>query len=212
MAHTQSNLPNKMCLSISDQRSNYHVFGDWKVIWPLHVPPKIKHFCWRLLHNYLATWFNLHGRGVHCQSTCVTCNNDLEDEMHLFMHCNFVMDCWKATNLWGMIAPYMTSNDSFSSIIFAILRALEAENCARIVAIWWKIWRACNVCLWEQKSVNKNASCGITLDIVRDFKWCNRPNDNVQSATPVWSKLQADWIKCNVDCALFEAKGKFGVG
>jgi len=211
MAHTQSAY--KMCLSISDQRSNYHVSGDWKLIWTLHVPPKIKHFCWRLLRNCLPTRSNLQGRGVPCQSTCVTCNNnDLEDEMHLFMHCKFAIDCWKSTNMWGMIAPYMTSSGNFSSIIFAILRALEAENYARFVAILWSIWRARNASLWEQKPVIANTSCVIALDIVRDFKWCNRPNDNVQSATLVWSKPPTDWIKCNVDCALFEVEGKFGVG
>jgi len=143
----------------------------------------------------------------------VTCNNnDLEDEMHLFMHCKFAIDCWKSTNLWDMIAPYMTSSGSFSSIISAILRAIEAENCARFVAILWSIWRTRNACLWEQKPINTNTSCIILLDIVRDFKWCNRPNDNVQPATPVWSKPPTDWIKCNVDCALFEAERKFGVG
>jgi ribonuclease HI len=42
--------------------------------------------------------------------------------------------------------------------------------------------------------------------------WCNRPNDTMQSATPGRFKPQADWIKCNVNCALFETEGKFGVG
>jgi len=43
------------------------------------------------------------------------------------------------------------------------------------------------------------------------YMWCYRLNDDVQSATPFWSKPQVDWIKCNIDCALFKAEGKFGV-
>jgi len=78
--------------------------------------------------------------------------------------------------------------------------------------ILWSIWRARNACLWEQKSTNEHASCVLALDTVRDFMWCNRPNDTMQSPTPGWSKMQADWIKCNVDCALFEAEEKFSVG
>jgi len=50
------------------------------------------------------------------------------------------------------------------------------------------------------------------MDIVQDIMWCNRPNDTLQPATPRWSKPQADWINNNVDCALFEGEGKFGVG
>jgi len=34
----------KMCLSTSNQRSNYHVSGDWKLIWSLRVPLTIKLF------------------------------------------------------------------------------------------------------------------------------------------------------------------------
>jgi hypothetical protein len=165
-----------MCVSISDQQ---YVSGDWKLIWSLHVPPKIKHFCRRLFRNCLPTRFNSQGRGVHCQSACVACNNVLEDEMHLFMHCKFAIDCWEAANRWGMIAPYIAFSGNIFSIIFSILRALGVENCARFVAILCSIWRAHNACLWEQKPFHVNTSCVIALDIVRDFKWCNRPNDNV---------------------------------
>jgi len=191
MAHIQLN-PRIRCVSISDQRSNYHVPGDWKLIWSLHVPPKIKHFCWRLLRNSLPTRSNLQSRGVHCQSTCVVCNQDLEDEMHMFMHCKFATDCWKVVNLWDKIASYMTSSGSFSSIMFATVRSLEVEIHARFVAMLWSIWRARNACLWEQKPVNAHTSCVLALDTVRDFMWCNRSNDTMQSATPGWSKPQAD--------------------
>jgi len=54
----------KMCLSLFDHRSNYHVTGDWKLIWPLCSPSKIKHFCWRMLRHCLPTQFNLQSRGV----------------------------------------------------------------------------------------------------------------------------------------------------
>jgi hypothetical protein len=86
------------------------------------------------------------------------------------------------------------------------------DNRAKFVAILWSIWRARNACLWEQKPVNAHASCVLALDTVHDYMWCHRLNDDVESATPVWSKPQIDWIKCNVDCALFEVEGKFGVG
>ena len=66
--------------------------------------------------------------------------------------------------------------------------------------------------LWEQKPINAHASCVLALDTVHDYMWCHRLNDDVESATSVWYKPHADWIKCNVDCALFETEGKFGVG
>jgi hypothetical protein len=98
---------------------HYHVTGDWKLIWLLCLPPKIKHFCWRTLHYCLPTQINLQSRGVQCPSTCVACNNDLEDEMQL-----------------------MTSSGSFASIMFTILATLDVEDRSRFMAILWSIWRA----------------------------------------------------------------------
>jgi len=198
----------KMCSSILDQRTNHHASSDWKLIWSLRVSPKIKHFCWRLLRSCLPMRFNLQSHGVHCQSACVVCNNDLEDEMHMFMHCKFSTDCWNEANFWGKIVSYVMSSGSFSSIMFSILSVLEVDNHARFVAILWSIWRARNACLWEQNSVNAHASYVLAMDTICDCMWCHHLNDDAQSDTPVWSKPQTDWINCNVDCALFKAKRK----
>ena len=64
----------------------------------------------------------------------------------------------------------------------------------------------------EQQPFNEHASCVLALDTVHDCMCCHRLNDDVQSATPVCSKPKVDWSKCNVDCALFDTKGKLGVG
>jgi len=66
--------------------------------------------------------------------------------------------------------------------------------------------------LWEQKSVNVKASCVLALDTVQDYMWCNRLNTDAQIVDRTWTKPPTEWIKCNVDCALFEAEGQFGVG
>lgn len=104
-------------------------------------------------------------------------SNDLEDEMHMFMHCKFATDCWKD----GKLESHMTSSGSFSSIIFSILAALDVEDRSRFMAILWSIWCARNTCLWEQKSVNAKASCVLALDMVQYYMWCHRLNVDVQT-------------------------------
>jgi len=95
----------------------------------------------------------------------------------------------------------MTSNGSFSSIIFIILATLDVEDHSRFVAILWSIWRARNACLWEQKSFNTKASCLLALDTVRGYMWCHRLNVDAQTVDRIWAKLSSEWIKCNLDCA-----------
>lgn len=39
--------------------------GVWKKIWNLNVPGAVKTFLWRVCHNSLPTWANLHKKGDH---------------------------------------------------------------------------------------------------------------------------------------------------
>ncbi|KAI7999843.1 hypothetical protein LOK49_LG09G01673, partial [Camellia lanceoleosa] len=48
-AHIQCNLPG----SSADWSAKI-----WKLVWSLKLPPKLKHFVWRLYHNALATKHN----------------------------------------------------------------------------------------------------------------------------------------------------------
>lgn len=123
----------KMCLSLSNQGTHYQASGDWKLVRNMSIPPKLKHFLWRLLHYCLSMCFNLQGHGVHRQSTCVVYNNDIKDKMHIFMHCTFAINCWKDANLWGKWRSI--ASGSFSSIIFTILATLNEETCAHFLAI-----------------------------------------------------------------------------
>lgn len=91
----------KMCLSLSDQGTHYQAIDDWRLIWNMRIHQKLKHFLWTLLHYCLSICFNLQDHGVHRQSACVVCNTDIEDEMHMFIHFTFAINCWKEANLWG---------------------------------------------------------------------------------------------------------------
>jgi len=72
------------------------------------------------------------------------CNTNVEDEMHLFMDCVFVVNYWKEVNLWEKIQQHGNVSGSFSSIIFNILRDLDEDTLARFVSILWRIWRSHN--------------------------------------------------------------------
>ncbi|GAU34382.1 hypothetical protein TSUD_217220 [Trifolium subterraneum] len=40
----------RLCMSLTSQDNNTtHISGDWRQIWSSQVPPKLKHFCWRML-------------------------------------------------------------------------------------------------------------------------------------------------------------------
>lgn len=44
--------------------------AKWSLIWKLHLPPKIKSFCWKLLHQSLPTGDLLKQRKLDIQGNC----------------------------------------------------------------------------------------------------------------------------------------------
>lgn len=71
---------------------------NWKALWKLQVPPRIKSFLWRLARDCLPTRGNLSSRGVPCSITCAVCETGIENAFHLFFTCSHDVLCWKKSN------------------------------------------------------------------------------------------------------------------
>ena len=55
------------------------VQNEWKKLWNLKCPSKLKHFLWRLAHNSLALRVKLGGKGMDIDTQCVICQRFDED-------------------------------------------------------------------------------------------------------------------------------------
>ena len=52
--------------------------GWWRSFWKIKVPLKISIFIWKLIHNCLPTFLNLHIRGITNVKWCPMCNEEEE--------------------------------------------------------------------------------------------------------------------------------------
>ncbi|XP_075659252.1 uncharacterized protein LOC142629156 [Castanea sativa] len=73
--------------------------GWWRTFWKIKVPLKISTFIWKLLHNCLPTFLNLHARGISSSKLCPLCNEEEESHTHLFLHYPFARACWHGSTL-----------------------------------------------------------------------------------------------------------------
>jgi hypothetical protein len=52
---------------------------EWKKLWKMEIPGKVKNFLWRLAHNSLPTRMNIKRKGVELDTLCPVCNRLDED-------------------------------------------------------------------------------------------------------------------------------------
>lgn len=58
----------------------------WKGLWAIDAPPKLKHFLWKDIFNYLAAKVNLFKRRVVGDRCCDLCGEE-ESVEHLLLAC-----------------------------------------------------------------------------------------------------------------------------
>jgi hypothetical protein len=58
--------------------------GLWHLIWNLHTLLKVKNLMWRVCRICLPTRVKLRTRGVNRPHSCVFCDAESEDNIHLF--------------------------------------------------------------------------------------------------------------------------------
>lgn len=71
----------------------------WLRLWNLAVPPKMKNFMWRVMHDCLPTLENLRRKCVDVLSTCQVCKLSVESLDHSLLACPFANRCWNLCNL-----------------------------------------------------------------------------------------------------------------
>lgn len=73
--------------------AHYEVNHDWKVIWHLKVPERVKSFVWLMKHDRLLTNLNKSKRGLGT-AACSLCGHANESTLHAFRDCPRVMEVW----------------------------------------------------------------------------------------------------------------------
>jgi len=60
----------------------------WGNIWKLQVPPKVKVFWWRVIHEFLPSRQVLHRKHVESIANCEVCGAESESIRHTLLECS----------------------------------------------------------------------------------------------------------------------------
>jgi len=84
-------------------KDEWKVGGDWNKLWSLPIPPKVKHFMWRLGRDCLPNRQRLNYKRVDCTSNYVICRSYTEYNWHLFFVWADSITCSRKVNLWPLL-------------------------------------------------------------------------------------------------------------
>ncbi|GAU19540.1 hypothetical protein TSUD_303530 [Trifolium subterraneum] len=128
----------------------YHVAGNWNDIWKAQAPYKARHLLWRLCRGCLPTRYRLLERRVECTLNCLVCDEEIEDELHIFFRCAVARDSWCAAGLASVLHNAVYQQSNAMNRIFAICSNESSDTVGRVtMLLWWEKppigWIKCNV-------------------------------------------------------------------
>ncbi|GAU35127.1 hypothetical protein TSUD_162320 [Trifolium subterraneum] len=207
--------------------------GNWNDIWKAQAPHKARHLLWRLCRGCLPTRSRLLERRVECTLNCPVCDEEIEDELHIFFRCAVARDSWSAAGLSFVLhnATYqqtnamdrifvVCSNESSDTVVHKLQSNNVSGTTEADLVRWEKPaldWVKCNVDV-AFVSGSGRTSMGLCFrDNSGHFVVVHKlQSNNVSGTTEAdlvrWEKPALDWVKCNVDVAFVSGSGRTSMG
>lgn len=94
-------------------------------IWKLNIPPKLKLFWWKVLHNGLPVAENLNRRGMKIYNLCQVCGEEVETVQHVIMDCRVAKEIWSFT--LGKAPEFQLSDTALMNFLQDLLDKHRAD-------------------------------------------------------------------------------------
>ncbi|XP_057426402.1 uncharacterized protein LOC130719814 [Lotus japonicus] len=182
-----------------DWLSNKHrtlILGDdWRWVWKLPVPGKIRVVVWSCHHNALPLDANRFRFHIATSAACTRCSANLEDSIHALRECPHSRELWDVKT-W-------------------ILYHARSNHALKFLVGLWNVWKwRCNMCLDPQPW---NLDCA-WRKLCHEYDEISsvHQSDGVDDASPgmsiVWRPPHQDLVKLNVDDSYCEDANVMGAG
>jgi ribonuclease HI len=184
----------------SDDRTN------WKEIWKLKVPERVRHFIWILHYDRLLTNYNKSRMGFG-SSMCGYCCNVVEDTLHVMRDCPLAMSLWLNVVHWSARGNFFMG-DLKHWINFNMSNEVGWNN----EVDWKNYWAIACHCLWywrnkelyDDSFMRPASPINHVLKLVKDYKNADKVSRVVTSSHREmvfvgWKPPPNGWVKLNSD-------------
>lgn len=125
--------------------------NQWKILWALDLPEKIKIFMWRALKDLLPSAENLWKRKVLQEPICQRCRREVETISHALLTCKAAKKVW-------LLAPFTLQNPreppkDMLGIFQKLENRLRKDKLELWVTYCWAVWFSRNKLIFEGKGM-----------------------------------------------------------
>lgn len=183
----------------SNETDSSEQSGQWSSVWRLDVPPKIRVFWWRVMHNSLPSKSELKRRHVEKESYCEVCGDPDECLYHMFFLCPVAQLFWQEVKLLSGIKVPMLHPDSWTTDIF------KPEICPSRTTTWlvcgaWSLWNGRNNRRHGRKAWEPAAMARFISSVLEDLASLKQPGRISKPPRDVkWRPPETGWFKVNTD-------------
>lgn len=189
--------------------------NEWKHLWSMKIPSKIKVFCWRLAHNSLPTGTILKNKNLTATANCKICGAEEDTWIHSLLQCNISKCVWALMDedLLDLLASLHFS-DPKHWISYICCNIPKADG-VRILVTCWAIWYARRKAIHDRIFQSPLSIMMMTNRLIEEFEFIQeidfKEKDHYQNkSTQNLISPQNGISKINTDAAI-DRSGTKGV-
>uniref|UniRef100_A0A803MRY4 Reverse transcriptase zinc-binding domain-containing protein n=1 Tax=Chenopodium quinoa TaxID=63459 RepID=A0A803MRY4_CHEQI len=186
---------------------------NWRYIWKINGPQKMKHFIWKACSKSMAVNSELHRRHIIEDNYCQRCREDVETVTHAIFKCPTVRSVWENSSFWEEVQQI--GEESFE-VFKRVTEHYSHHDVYTFSALAWAMWTSRNKALFENSPHDPILLATGFSKYVSDFQVYSakvfggrRGNGGISNST--WKKPPAGTLKINVDAATFDDAVGLGV-
>ncbi|XP_058783590.1 uncharacterized protein LOC131658296 [Vicia villosa] len=174
---------------------------NWKSLWKISAPTRVKHLPWRICRDCLPTRVRLRHRHVPCVLNCPFCDNDVEDDWHVFFGCLEAISSWRAAGLYDVIVPRLHSLPDAKSVIIDICSKEDKYLAGRVAVMIEGLWKNRNDWVWHNEKEEATRLGWMALHKWQEWFSAQQVHhtDGNHENLLHWNKPSSGFFKCNVD-------------
>ncbi|XP_042942776.1 uncharacterized protein LOC122276958 [Carya illinoinensis] len=150
-----------------ESSKGFEADDQWKHIWSMNLPSKMKLFMWKVGNNLLATKSNLVARKVCDNSRCPICLKEAENVMHVLWLCPAANDVWAEHS--RTLQKWNTEENDFLGLWAKISSKLNKPETEEVVAVMRNLWIRRNKFIFEQKFASPSSVIRLAKEDLNEY-------------------------------------------